>query len=915
MTPGLQFPDWVDSLRWTLLPALRRQGTVRCDTRSALTVEAWLQAMAQRGALPDTAGDARGALRAMLCKSAREQAAFDLAYDDWLQGGLDQQVHAQQQAVLAAQQAAVADTAAADRCRQQLVRQQRRRRFLAALALLLAAVAIYGLWQWLQRPPVVVTTPLPKPPEHQVRSPDLQVPPTPAELQAALKASHLLDSLPPPQVGSENFWLFGINPLWFAGLAVLIGGAAGAYQSARQRVISRLQTRAPLREQEVFVRGLLPVSGSRRAWIRQAARQLRRPEPGVQRQLDIDASVRASAAQAGLFAAVHRQRRSTPEYLVLVDRLRPGDAQAHWAIEAARDLAAEGVSLALYEFDHDPRLVAPLRTQRVARHDAAQAALPLASLASPLGGRGLIVLGDGAGLIDTRSGHLQPWLQAALAPWPRRVLVTPRPMAAWGAAEQVLAGAGLADHQPSFLLVPQQSDAWVAAAMWLRLGQLGSVAPVPGAPADLPAQLADDSGRWLADSPPDAQDLAQLLQQLRACLGPTAYTWLAACAAYPHISADLTAYLAGQLSDAVVSADASPGQKARTKGPDDARLLEARLVAIAQLPWSRHGLMPDWLRRALLVSLPAATRVRVREVLQQLLRTAGQAGFSIGAIATDAPAAPAAGQASPAASRWWQGLKRRIGWRAVIETEPATSPLRDVIYLRVLRGDFDSDLSLAVGDELAKALGSGLQKRLSRNPLRWAAAAGLSFVFAVRWMAWALMLTWQAPRFRVPYSQAPSSKAAVSTERLYISYRGNDARAEAHAIHELFHREALNMAGLIGAEVGSADDVRQGPWAERLQRCSIMLVIIGPNWISELKRRQYDESSVDFVALELRAALRRTDLLVLPVLVSGARMPGIEDLPDHLRSLCDRQAIKVNMQQSDWELQFLNVFIRRYAAS
>jgi hypothetical protein len=463
-------------------------------------------------------------------------------------------------------------------------------------------------------------------------------------------------------------WLFGMHPAIYAALILALASAGWFVRHTRKAQIARITTGENLREQQVFARQLLPVSGERRAALRVAARRLRKPRPSERRYLDINASTRATASRGGVFSPVHRQATAMPEYLLLVDRAGRNDQQAHWAAEMARDLAAEGVTLALYEFDRDPRWVAPLHTHRSMGLGATQTFLPLACLGARHAGQGLIVLGDGHSFIEPASGELHDWLPGALAPWPRRVLMTPRPPASWGLAEDIIAGEGQPAHVDSFLVLPAQIEMLSAAARWFDEREVPEVDLLPGAPALLPAMLEDDIGRWVGREAPAATELVALVEQLRSFLGPTAYTWLAASAAYPYLSADLTAYLAHQLSEAPPSAARSGAASS------DARLLEARLVGIAQLPWCRLGMMPDWVRRALFLSLAPATRERVRAVLSRLFRAAGQddiaLGVSLGAVAS--------GGAAPTRRQPLSLLRsfaRRIGLAGVVANEPPDSPL------------------------------------------------------------------------------------------------------------------------------------------------------------------------------------------------------------------------------------------------
>ncbi|HOY03580.1 MAG TPA: hypothetical protein PLV36_18980, partial [Zoogloea sp.] len=56
------------------------------DARIRLNLEAWLAAAAARGLLGGGADTARIPVRAIVCKSAREQALFDEVFAAWLSG-------------------------------------------------------------------------------------------------------------------------------------------------------------------------------------------------------------------------------------------------------------------------------------------------------------------------------------------------------------------------------------------------------------------------------------------------------------------------------------------------------------------------------------------------------------------------------------------------------------------------------------------------------------------------------------------------------------------------------------------------------------------------------------------------------------------------------------------------------------
>ncbi len=77
--------------------------------------------------------------------------------------------------------------------------------------------------------------------------------------------------------------------------------------------------------------------------------------------------------------------------------------------------------------------------------------------------------------------------------------------------------------------------------------------------------------------------------------------------------------------------------------------------------------------------------------------------------------------------------------------------------------------------------------------------------------------------------------------------------------------------------------------------CDLLIALIGPRWLAvdeQLGRpRLYEDD--DFVALEIRTALER-GVHVIPVLVDEARMPTGRDLPDALRGLATRHAVRLD---------------------
>ncbi len=75
-----------------------------------------------------------------------------------------------------------------------------------------------------------------------------------------------------------------------------------------------------------------------------------------------------------------------------------------------------------------------------------------------------------------------------------------------------------------------------------------------------------------------------------------------------------------------------------------------------------------------------------------------------------------------------------------------------------------------------------------------------------------------------------------------------------------------------------------------LRRAKVLLVLIGPGWLNapalDGKRRLDDPT--DFVRIEIERALKQ-GIVILPVLIDGAKIPRPEELPPSLAPLTSRQ--------------------------
>ncbi len=95
--------------------------------------------------------------------------------------------------------------------------------------------------------------------------------------------------------------------------------------------------------------------------------------------------------------------------------------------------------------------------------------------------------------------------------------------------------------------------------------------------------------------------------------------------------------------------------------------------------------------------------------------------------------------------------------------------------------------------------------------------------------------------------------------------------------------------------------------------CSVLLAIVGQNWLDSKDSsgsRRLDDAN-DFVRIELASALLR-DTPVVPVLVHGASMPRVDQLPDDLKELAYRNAVVLTHGRWKSDIDVLVQALRGY---
>lgn len=132
----------------------------------------------------------------------------------------------------------------------------------------------------------------------------------------------------------------------------------------------------------------------------------------------------------------------------------------------------------------------------------------------------------------------------------------------------------------------------------------------------------------------------------------------------------------------------------------------------------------------------------------------------------------------------------------------------------------------------------------------------------------------------------------MAREAIFLGYRRDDTADVAGRIYDAMaqrfgKQRVFKDVDSIGPGIDFGDYIKTV-----LPRCRVALVLIGPHWLEskdESGGRRLDNDH-DLVRVEVETALSTPGLLVVPVLVNGARMPRGDEVPDSLRPLLRRNA-------------------------
>lgn len=131
---------------------------------------------------------------------------------------------------------------------------------------------------------------------------------------------------------------------------------------------------------------------------------------------------------------------------------------------------------------------------------------------------------------------------------------------------------------------------------------------------------------------------------------------------------------------------------------------------------------------------------------------------------------------------------------------------------------------------------------------------------------------------------------------VFLSYRRSDTGGEAGRLADAFRQRlggALVFRDVADIPPGAEFDAELD---RQLAAAKIVVVLIGPAWLTELRQR-LGLPGIDYVRAEVAAALARRKR-VIPVLLRNAGLPAVPDLPQDLGPLAMHQAM--TLRDESW---------------
>ncbi|MBY8873792.1 toll/interleukin-1 receptor domain-containing protein [Micromonospora sp. PLK6-60] len=142
---------------------------------------------------------------------------------------------------------------------------------------------------------------------------------------------------------------------------------------------------------------------------------------------------------------------------------------------------------------------------------------------------------------------------------------------------------------------------------------------------------------------------------------------------------------------------------------------------------------------------------------------------------------------------------------------------------------------------------------------------------------------------------------------IFINYRtDDDASAAALVDRELWRVFGRDRVFRDCRSLRTGRDFQ--PEIQRaLERSTVLLALVGPRWweLRDERGRRRIEDPDDFVRMEIRYALGRPDMVLIPLLLNGATLPKAHQLPADIAGFAHRHWAEFRARHDEADLRTL----------
>lgn len=134
--------------------------------------------------------------------------------------------------------------------------------------------------------------------------------------------------------------------------------------------------------------------------------------------------------------------------------------------------------------------------------------------------------------------------------------------------------------------------------------------------------------------------------------------------------------------------------------------------------------------------------------------------------------------------------------------------------------------------------------------------------------------------------------------KIFINYRRDDSSLASQIIYSKLVDKYDKTSVFKDLDIAPGENFEERIENE-LTGCKIFIAVIGKDWLTELKKRI--GSGIDYVIAEIKIALENNKHII-PVLIGGTIMPGVNDVPETIQLFCKINAISINPNNLDADL-------------